>query len=61
MGGYTTASVLASDAWKPANHSKGTGLGIISAGLMQGWSSFMGAGADVDVGMLKAKDDAHRA
>ena len=48
MGGYTTAAVLATDA---------RGLGIIKAGLMQGWSSFMGAGANVDVGMLKAKDD----
>lgn len=57
MGGYTTAATLASDIYNPANHSKGTGLGIISAGLMQGWSSFMGAGEDVDVGMLKAKDD----
>lgn len=51
MGGYTTAATLMSD-----NADTG-GLGIISAGLMQGWSSFMGAGADVDVGMLKAKDD----
>jgi hypothetical protein len=48
MGGYTTAAVLATDA---------RSLGIIKAGLMQGWSSFMGAGANVDVGMLKAKDD----
>lgn len=47
MGGMTTAMTLLQDA----------GVGIISAGLMQAWSSFMGAGADVDVGMLKAKDD----
>jgi len=57
MGGYTTASVLASDAYNASKHSAGNGLGIVAAGLMQGWSSFMGAGADVDVGMLKAKDD----
>lgn len=48
MGGFTTAMTLMQDAM---------GLKIISAGLMQGWSSFMGAGANVDVGMLKAKDD----
>ena len=47
MGGFTTAMTLMSDA----------SVGIISAGLMQGWSSFMGAGADVDVGFLKANDD----
>lgn len=57
MGGYTTAATLASDKFNADNHSKGTGLGLISAGLMQGWSSFMGAGANVSVGMLKAMDD----
>ena len=51
MGGMTTAATLLSDM--PA----AGGLGIISAGLMQGWSSFMGAGANVSVGMLKAQDD----
>lgn len=47
MGGYTTAMTLMSDA----------SVGIISAGLMQGWSTFIAAGANVDVGMLKAQDD----
>ena len=47
MGGYTTAMTLMQDA----------SVGIISAGLMQGWDSFMGAGADVSVGILKAMDD----
>ena len=37
--------------------AEGQYLGIISAGLMQGWSSFIFADANVDVGMLKAKDD----
>lgn len=49
MGGMTTASVLMTDA---AN-----GYNLVSAGLMQAWSTFMGAGADVDVGFLKAYDD----
>jgi hypothetical protein len=35
----------------------GYGLGIISAGLIQGWDSFSGAGSDVSVGILKADDD----
>ncbi len=47
MGGFTTAMVLMQDA----------SVGIVSAGLMQGWSTFMGAGSDVDVGFLKADDD----
>lgn len=47
MGGYTTAATLMADK----------NVGIVSAGLMQAWSSFMGAGADVSVGFLKAKDD----
>ena len=37
--------------------TKGTNFGIISAGLMQGWSTFIYADSDVDVGMLKAQDD----
>ena len=60
MGGYTTASVLASDnaaAFDASGKATGNGLHIIKAGLMQGWSSFMGAGADVSVGNLKANDD----
>ena len=47
MGGFTTAMTLMQDA----------SVGIVSAGLMQGWDSFMGAGADVSVGILKAMDD----
>lgn len=54
MGGFTTAMTLATD--NPANPRQ-PGLGLISAGLMQGWSSFLGAGANVSVGMLKAQDD----
>lgn len=66
MGGFTTAMALMSDATPvkdvPVSGTtlKGTalaGTGIIKAGLMQGWSSFFMAGADVSVGMLKAKDD----
>lgn len=49
MGGCATAMALSSDL--------ATGGRIISAGLMQGWSSFMGAGANVSVGNLKAMDD----
>ena len=47
MGGMTTALTLSQDRQ----------LGLVSAGLIQAWSSFWGAGADVDVGMLKAQDD----
>ena len=62
MGGYTTAMTLMNDMYNPANQAtKGTGLGIISAGLMQGWSTYIASGdmlgMDVDVGMLKAQDD----
>ncbi len=57
MGGYTTMSTLMSDIYNEANHSKGTGLGLVSAGLMQGWSTFVMAGPGVSVGMLKAMDD----
>lgn len=49
MGGMTTAATLMQDA---AN-----GYNLVAASLMQAWSSFMGAGAGVDVGFLKAKDD----
>lgn len=60
MGGMTTASVLNSDnsAIKVSGgkYSNG-GLGIVAAGLIQSWSTFMGAGANVDVGFLKSKDD----
>ena len=47
MGGMTTAMTLMQDMQ----------LGLVSAGLIQAWSTFWGAGADVDVGMLKAQDD----
>ncbi|HET7658372.1 MAG TPA: alpha/beta hydrolase, partial [Bacillales bacterium] len=35
----------------------GYGLGIISAGLMQGWDNFAGANKNVSVGIAKANDD----
>lgn len=61
MGGYTTAMTLYTDMYNAANHAKGTGLGIVKAGLMQGWSTYIASGdmlgLDIDVGMLKARDD----
>ena len=61
MGGYTTAMTLYTDMYNSANHAKGTGLGIVKAGLMQGWSTYIASGdmlgLDIDVGMLKARDD----
>lgn len=57
MGGYTTMSTLMSDIYNEENHKSGTGLGLVSAGLMQGWSTFVMAGPGVSVGMLKAMDD----
>ena len=61
MGGYTTAMTLYQDMYNPANQAKGTGLGLVSAGLMQGWSTYIASGdmlgLDIDVGMLKAQDD----
>ena len=50
MGGYSTAMAMMKDA-------AGTGGRVISAGLMQGWSTFLGAGANVSVGNVKAMDD----
>ena len=47
MGGMTTAAVLMQD----------TSVGIVSAGLIQSWDTFMGAGSDVSVGFLKSQDD----
>lgn len=47
MGGMTTAMTLMQDMQ----------LGLVSAGLIQAWDTFISAGADVDVGMLKAQDD----
>lgn len=51
MGGYTTAMTLMSDS------TMAGGLGIISAGLMQSWSTFILADSDVSVGFLKSQDD----
>ena len=47
MGGFTTAMTLMQDA----------SVGIVSAGLIQSWSTFLGAGSDVSVGFLKSVDD----
>ena len=47
MGGFTTAMTLMQDA----------SVGIVSAGLIQSWDTFMGAGSDVSVGFLKSVDD----
>ena len=60
MGGMTTASVLSSDSkgtFDDNGKATGNGLHIISAGLLQGYSSFSGAGENVSVGNLKANDD----
>ena len=60
MGGMTTASVLSADSkgtFDDSGKATGNGLHIISAGLLQGYSSFSGAGANVSVGNLKANDD----
>jgi len=57
MGGFDTASTLREDILKPEDAPAGRGLGIVSAGLIQAWSSYMGAGPDVSVGILKARDD----
>ena len=66
MGGYTTAMTLYQDAIPtettvtvegkkyPGN---ALGMNLISAGLMQGWSTYIYSGANVSVGMLKATDD----
>ena len=68
MGGYTTAMTLYTDAVMAGmsatdptkiveNWKKGNNLGLVSAGLMQGWDTFIFADPDVDVGILKARDD----
>lgn len=62
MGGYTTAAALSTDMRSQSLKIGGKavtadGYHIIKAGLMQGWSSFMGAASDVSVGLLKATDD----
>ena len=45
--------------WTPKTYTQrnGYGLGIISAGLIQGWDMFIAAGPTVSVGILKAQDD----
>jgi len=50
-------SKLTMDAYLTKTRKSGTGLGIISAGLMQGWDTFIYADSSVDVGILKARDD----
>ncbi len=62
MGGFTTAMALRTDMSTQTltlnrKSVKADGYHIIKAGLMQGWSSFMGAASDVSVGLLKATDD----
>lgn len=70
MGGYSTAVTLMNDSINSKQsatikYSDGSktynatayGLGIIKAGLIQGWSTFITAGPEVSVGLLKAKDD----
>ena len=64
MGGYTTAMALYNDSRTSvaadqlvAKQKAGTNLGIISAGLMQGWSTYIYSDPNVSVGMLKARDD----
>lgn len=65
MGGATTASVLSKDnytvpvgtAKKDGKTMTTYGLGIVKAGLIQAWSTFMGASPTTSVGMLKANDD----
>lgn len=62
MGGFTTAMALLTDMSSQTltlNRKSviADGYHIIKAGLMQGWSSFMGAASDVSVGLLKATDD----
>ena len=63
MGGYTTAmtlyedSVYAGYAKLAENQKAGKSLGLVSAGLMQGWDTYIYSDPTVDVGILKAKDD----
>lgn len=66
MGGYSTMMSLYQDSLiytvSTGTDSDGRtynalGYGILSAGLIQGWSTFVYANPDVDVGILKATDD----
>lgn len=66
MGGYTTAVTLMNDSKQmPTKETVKVdgktgiayGYGIVKAGLIQGWSTFITAGKDVSVGLLKASDD----
>lgn len=51
MGGFTTSAVLKAD------NAEKSGLGIISAGLIQSYASNPDAASDVSVGFLKSVDD----
>ncbi len=54
----TTLGAFTGDVAKPnLDPQDGYGLGIISAGLMQGWDTFNGANQNVSVGINKANDD----
>lgn len=67
MGGFTTSMTLVTDMYLPiagigVKTDEKTGvaisnLGLVSAGLMQGWDSYYASGLGVSVGMLKAMDD----
>jgi len=71
MGGFTTAVTLTADSpmagailpmliggnAETYTVKNGYTLGLISAGLMQGWDQFVYANPNVSVGILKAKDD----
>ena len=67
MGGMTTTTIVdpmismfmggQCDAYDPTKWAKGEGYGIISAALIQGWSTIAMPISTIDVGILKAKDD----
>lgn len=67
MGGMTTTTIVDSiigpamggqcDVYNPDNWAKGSGYGIVSAALIQGWSTIYLPDPSIDVGILKAKDD----
>ena len=63
MGGYTTAMTLYTDSVYAGysdlanNWKKGNNLGLVSAGLMQGWDTYIYSDPTVDVGILKARSE----
>ena len=67
MGGMTTTTIIDPiiqgalggklDNYNQANWKNGSGYGIISAALIQGWSMVYMANSSIPVGILKAKDD----